>query len=186
MYTVATTIRGVAFDGTDLDGIDTPDRAAAAAAGIALDGTGSLTDCTLTGGLPCVLARRGRRESTAVEWTLRLPTEAHAWTALEVSLTVGAATLEASADDLEQCLRELEGRLPKDVALICCFTCRYSDYSPGGKGLSGMRCHRNAKEQYLAVRSKRDYFDVPTAEIVLETHLCDEWETRPPGTGYRG
>lgn len=30
-------------------------------------------------------------------------------------------------------------------------------HSPAGHGMSGMLCHRDAKEQYLAVRSKGDY-----------------------------
>lgn len=49
-----------------------------------------------------------------------------------------------------------------------------------------MRCHRGAKEQYLSVRSKFDYFDVPVTEIVPEPYLCDEYQRRLPGTGYRG
>jgi len=35
--------------------------------------------------------------------------------------------------------------------------------------LTGMACHRDAKEQYLAVRSKADYWSVPVAELVMET-----------------
>jgi hypothetical protein len=35
------------------------------------------------------------------------------------------------------------------------------DYSPGGHGLTGIRYHRGAKEQYLAVRFKADYWPVP-------------------------
>ena len=69
---------------------------------------------------------------------------------------------------------------------MCCFTCLYSDYSPAGHGLLGMRCHRNAKEQYLAVRAKVDYWSVPVAEDVMESYLCPKYERRVPGTGYRG
>ncbi len=65
-------------------------------------------------------------------------------------------------------------------------TCQFSDYSPYGHGLMGMRCHRGAKEQYLAVRSKDDYFSVPKTEEVMETHSCAEFELRTRGTGYRG
>jgi hypothetical protein len=84
-----------------------------------------------------------------------------------------------------------EGTLRLDDALrpsrlVCCVTCLYSDYSPAGHRLMGMRCHRDAKDQYLAVRSKADYFHVPVTEDVPETYLCDEYERRIPGTGYRG
>jgi len=50
----------------------------------------------------------------------------------------------------------------------------------------GMRCHRGAKAQYLAVKSKREYCGVPVTEEVMETYLCPEYATRIPGTGYRG
>jgi hypothetical protein len=49
-----------------------------------------------------------------------------------------------------------------------------------------MFCPRAAKEQYLAVRSKTDYWTVPITEDVMETHLCAEYERRIPGTGCRG
>ena len=49
-----------------------------------------------------------------------------------------------------------------------------------------MLCHREAKVQYLAVRSKADYWSVPVTERVPETHLRAEYERRVPGTGYRG
>jgi hypothetical protein len=57
-------------------------------------------------------------------------------------------------------------------------TCLYSDYSPAGHGLRGMRCHRGAKERYLAVRSKADYWSVPVTEEVPETYLCPEYQPR--------
>lgn len=50
----------------------------------------------------------------------------------------------------------------------------------------GMRCHRGAKTQYLAVRSKREYWSVPVTEDVMETYRCPEYSTRIPGTGYHG
>jgi hypothetical protein len=49
-----------------------------------------------------------------------------------------------------------------------------------------MLCHRNAKQQYLAVRSKAEYWRIPVTEEVMETHYCDEFQHRVPGTGYRG
>jgi hypothetical protein len=49
-----------------------------------------------------------------------------------------------------------------------------------------MLCHRNAKQQYLAVRSKAEYWRIPVTEDVVETHYCDEFQHRVLGTGYRG
>jgi hypothetical protein len=70
--------------------------------------------------------------------------------------------------------------------LVCCVTCLFSDDSPYGHGLTGMCCHRGAKDAYLAVRSKHEYWSVPVTEYVMETHLCDDYQRRVPGTGYRG
>lgn len=36
----------------------------------------------------------------------------------------------------------------------------------------GMRCHRNAKEQYLAVGFNADYWSVTVTEEAPETYLC--------------
>jgi hypothetical protein len=49
-----------------------------------------------------------------------------------------------------------------------------------------MSCHRLDAERYIAVRAKADYWSVPVTEIVMETHRCDTWQPRVPGTGYRG
>lgn len=48
----------------------------------------------------------------------------------------------------------------------------------------GMRCHRGAREQYLAVRSKADYWGLPVTEEVPEFYCCASYETREPGTGF--
>ncbi len=68
----------------------------------------------------------------------------------------------------------------------CCLTCLLSDYSPAGVDLVGVRCHRDARFRYLAVRSKSDYWGVPVTEEVPEFCHCGSYEPRIPGTGYRG
>ena len=69
---------------------------------------------------------------------------------------------------------------------MCCVTCLFSDYSLSGHGLTGTRCHRGIKEQYLAIKSNTDYWSVPATEEVPEPYLCAEYQCRIPGTGYRG
>ena len=100
-------------------------------------------------------------------------------------LVLGDVTLGPSpAGTLEDVLGCLE-RDPQ-FRLRCCYTCGLSDYSPSGVELVGMRCHRDAREDYLAVRSKAGYWTVPVTEHVPEFYWCDRWEARQPGTGYRG
>ena len=64
---------------------------------------------------------------------------------------------------------DLDGLEAEDPALAAS-----QGFREGGHGLLGMRCHRNAKQQYLAVRSKPEYWRVPVTEEVMETHHCDE------------
>ena len=86
-------------------------------------------------------------------------------------------------------LVELQKELPEAVYLKCCFNCAFSDYSPAGSSLFGsLACFRDNKQQYLKVESKRDLFQIweTMTEWVQETYLCDEFEKRVAGTGYRG
>ena len=105
---------------------------------------------------------------------------------LMLSVQVDGQAHSVKDEGFEDGIARLQHSLPAEVRLVCCFTCLYADYSPSGHGLSGMACHRDAKEQYLAVRSKRDYWDVPVTEEVLETYVCPEYVARIAGTGYRG
>lgn len=89
------------------------------------------------------------------------------------------------AEDLETVLGKLAAAaLPHQWE--CCLTCGLSDYWPAGQNLMGMRCHRDAREQYLSVQFKWDCFTVPVTEEVPEFYVCEQFEPRKPGTGYRG
>jgi hypothetical protein len=151
---------------------------------------GELTDCVLSGDLPCSIGVGGQRRPATIAFSLdlrpgtaMLPGSAHT---LTVSLVLDGITYEVADDWFEDGVQHLERTLPPGVQMVCCVTCLFSDYSPGGHGMTGIRCHRGTKEQYLAVRSKADYWPDPVTEEVLEIYLCDEFQRRIPGTGYRG
>ena len=90
-----------------------------------------------------------------------------------MSLGCDATGVEIVDEWFEEGVLRLETALPGDLRLRCCVTCLYSDYSPEGHGLIGMFCHRGAKERYLTVSSKAEYWGVPVAEEVVETYLCE-------------
>jgi len=177
-----TTIHGVHYWGYDLDGLTTDDDT------VHLDGSG-LATCVISGELPCMVDRGERRETT-VTFVLDLKAVSEGNDPrpryLRLSITVGGHTYEVADEWFESGLPRLERELPEGVSLVCCVTCLFSDYSPGGHGMVGMDCHRGAKQQYLAVKSKEDYWAVPRTEEVLESHVCSEYQRRIPGTGYRG
>lgn len=194
-YQIETTIRGVTFCGYDFDGLEPRDPGQAIAAELPLSRlSGELADSVIKGDLPCTIEIDGRRAPAVVEFTLTLPsaeggpeTQHSSPKNLHLSLTVADQRFDVDDDWFEDGVLRLDQAARRaGASLVCCVTCRYSDYSPGGHGLMGMRCHRGAKEQYLAVRSKRDYWSVPVTEDVMETYLCPEYERRIPGTGYRG
>ncbi|NHI94895.1 MAG: hypothetical protein EAX96_20570 [Candidatus Lokiarchaeota archaeon] len=86
-------------------------------------------------------------------------------------------------------LIDIQRKLPADAYILCCFNCLFSDYSPYGHGLFGsMMCFRDNKENYLAVKSKNDFFAIEDTmtDYVQEIHICPEFQKRIPGTGYRG
>ena len=86
-------------------------------------------------------------------------------------------------------LQEIVNAMPKDMQIKTCYGCAFSDYSPAGFGLyGGLACFRNTKQEYLSLKGKAAYFKLQDrmAGLVQETYLCDEFEKRIPGTGYRG
>lgn len=86
-------------------------------------------------------------------------------------------------------LLDIQKQLPADMFMKVCINCLFSDYSPVGNGMFGcMYCYRNMKSEYLKVKTKSDYLELfgRAERTVQETYLCDDFEIRVPGTGYRG
>ncbi len=186
-YELHAHLRGVEFWGYEPDSLEPADAEAAAAQGF---GPGDLTDCIVSGDLPCVFEVDGERVAASVIFRLDLTPLARPAAFdpkyLRLRTTVTGEPVEVLDDWFEGAVPKLEAALPDNVRIRCCYTCLFSDYSPGGHGVLGMSCHRDAKDQYLAVKSKGDYWKVPVTEDVPETHLCGDYERRIEGTGYRG
>ncbi len=86
-------------------------------------------------------------------------------------------------------LLELQAQLPDDIFIKSCINCQFSDYSPAGYGAFGsMMCFKNLKSEYQKVKSKQDFWSIHDKHsgFVQETFLCEEFERRLPGSGYRG
>ena len=193
--TLRVVVRGVTLTGEDFDDLKPVEGTEAAALARLPVNLGWLWDCELRCRIP-----------------LRISGPEGAFTApLETRLILGDPTASGQPDEevvqlrlvlegqeylspgvsgwYEDELNDLFGKLPEAFQPRLCFTCAFSDYNPGGHGLfGGMACFRDNKAEYLTVRSKGDMWRVwPTlTEYVQETHLCPEFQQRPPGTGYRG
>lgn len=78
---------------------------------------------------------------------------------------------------------------PPDLAIRCCYTCRYADYFvPGSQAFGDMICFKEQKQAYLQVKNKEQYMDLlPLVNTqVQEVYLCEEFENRGENIGYRG
>jgi uncharacterized protein DUF6304 len=197
-YLIHTTISKAVFSDIDFD-LDPPGNHVTPP--FSVDRHGCLTDCLLTGEIPTAITRNGAEEDSTLhfELTLRSDPDAKKPSApsspnLVVSIAVGGVIYEATHWDFEMALLELDKRLPEGVCLRCCVTCLLSDYSPyGGHGiLTHMACYRKARAAYLAApkffdaKGKLEFANIAVTEYVPEPYVCDEYEHRVPGTGYRG
>lgn len=185
-FDIRTVIRGVPVAGPDFDALEPHENAAAVRAGLCIDAWDTIDRCVFTGALPCTLEVSGEWRLSALNFELNLPLGGSG-ESLQLAVEVDGVTYHTAGHGyFEDAMHVLEQRLPEGVRLVSCVTCLFSDYSPHGHGLTGMWCHRDAKDAYLAVRSKDDYFEVPVTEQVLETYRCPDYQRRIPGTGYRG
>lgn len=182
-FEVLARIRGVKVWGADFDGLEPLDPGQREDGVLPLNAAGEVGNCILSGSIPCRLDVAGEPTNADVDFELDLTSPD---ASLTLSCSLGGRTYAVKGDLFEDGLQRLEAVLPPEVRLVTCVTCLFSDYSPGGHGLTGMSCHRDAKEQYLDVRSKADYWSVPVTEDVPEFYLCPQYRRRVPGTGYRG
>ena len=177
-YEISATIRAVEVSGADFDGLapDVPSES------LSLNSAGELDDCTLLVRAPATVRPA---DTSYLELEMELRPGADAPLTRATLVVNGEPVTHMQAEVFEDVLGTLADKAqPRQWE--CCLTCGLSDYSPAGQAIMGMRCHRDAREQYRAVTSKSDYWGVPVTEEVPEFYRCDAYEPRVPGTGYRG
>lgn len=179
-YEVTAEIRGVRVSGIDFTDLepDTPTTA------LSLNGAGEVDHCDVRVDVATRVKGPGGPQGH-LSLTFHLGTGTYE-AVIDAEMTIGQRTV---ANTQEERLEEVLGALVPQLGEVkweYCLTCGLSDYSPGGNGVMGMRCHRDARAQYLSVQSKMEYWGVPVTEEVPEFYRCDQYEQRRPGTGYRG
>lgn len=156
---------------------------------------GGLCDCTFEFGIPILIRSQNELINSELLFTCELgkPKERGGIDRemFQISLDYKAKkTVSPGASGwVEDELLEIQKQLPENVFIQACINCQYSDYSPIGNGAFGkMMCFKNMKQEYLQVKSKDEFWGVHDLfdQFVQETWLCDEFERRTPGTGYRG
>lgn len=110
---------------------------------------------------------------------------------LKLMLKVAGEEFESSGNSglFDNELLEIQAFLPPPKLMKSCINCQFSDYSVYAQfSFGSMMCFRNVKEDYVKVRGKHEYLGVQDRyeRFVQETFLCDQFERRIPGTGFRG
>lgn len=96
---------------------------------------------------------------------------------------------KGTSEWFEDELLDIQKQLPQNHNLKCCFGCAFSDYSVYGHSFFGsMMCFRNIKEVYKKIFDKKAFMEIMENHVgwVQETYLCEEFEIRKAGAGYRG
>ena len=186
-HQLRTTVRGAELSGHELDDFEARGRVGERQ--VLVDPRRANEDATLTVSLPVAVAMDGVPAHATLHARIRIAPGLE-----EVLLTLaldGIAPVSSCGQHgwFDDELAEIADRLPERVRLLACWSCGLSDYSPLGHGLFGsLACFRDAKPAYRATSGTSDVLRLwpDRTEIVQETHLCVEWEARPPGRGYRG
>jgi hypothetical protein len=156
---------------------------------------GALCDCTFDFKMPILISDKHRLIQSQLSVTAKLgkPDNRGGLDKEEykMSLTYDGKQIHSSGNSgwFEDELLEIQKQMPKDVFIKSCINCQFSDYSPYGHGAFGaMMCFRNLKQEYNKVRTKKDFWKIHDRydRFVQETFICDEFERRVPGSGYRG
>jgi hypothetical protein len=157
-----------------------------------LNSFNELTACQLICDVPLTLLHKGEEFKSMLRIDLNLdrPDSITYRTNAIFSITIDNREIKTNKVQLfEGGLETIKRELPIDYKIKCCYGCAFADYSVYGQGFFGtMLCFKNIKEEYLKVQDKDEYMDVMDKHerLVQETYLCNEFQERKTGTGYRG
>jgi hypothetical protein len=187
------TLRGVAFSGFMFDDFEPQGTPLAEELSSFTFYRRELCACTIECEMPMGIRAATGEETGTLSIRLELGAPlAHRLESktVRLSLRTSERTVESAAfGDFEYALLDIQKQLPPGMFMVACINCAFSDYNPVGAGIFGcLACFRGQKDAYRAVASKDDLFDLwdSLTEFVQETHVCQEFERRKPGTGYRG
>lgn len=195
---IRTTIRGVVFEGYMMDDLGAVSGEPPEQMFAFFDG--ALCSCVLEWEVPIPVEVRGSGVRPGVLYcTLRLGDPAGPKRGLDAETLTTVLRFDGyefrnrdGQDDFEDALHQVQRSLPRSARIRACVSCDWSDYHPVGHSLmGGLACFRDIKDRYLRVEGKvgpHNIFDVwdDHTEFVQETWLCEQFEHRRDGQGYRG
>jgi hypothetical protein len=107
---------------------------------------------------------------------------------VRLRLSIGQLEFEGTGDFFEIAFDQIQKQFDDKYCFKNCYGCMYGDYSYAGQSSFGtMHCYVDQRDNYLKVKNKSDYVNLPTDfQQVQEIYCCDKYEIRKKGTGYRG
>ena len=176
-------VRGVVFDGRGFDDLEPVDVEAARRAALTIAGS-CLCACTIECAIPIGVATPEGIEEAIVhtEVILGVPKANGALDREEVRVTLRHRDLVLTSPRgygwYDEALASVSRQLPGGYRLRICDACALSDYNPAGSQMFGtLHCFRRCKPQFRAATTKQDMWPIlEHAELVQETHVCDEFE----------
>lgn len=106
---------------------------------------------------------------------------------VELSLDLENINYTAKGGFFETAFDNLCQKIGNNYYFKNCYGCLFSDYSIYGQtSFGGMQCFFEDKTNYLKAENKFDFAELKIFKLVQETFVCDKFQKREVGTGYRG
>ncbi len=188
--TLRMVIRDVEFSGTMLDDLESSTDVDVDTSQLSMFtlNRGKLCGCTLEFDMPLTVLFHLERLTGIlhVKLTLGLPAPNGGIDREDLLLTLTVAdqmfVSPGTSGWFENELLAIHMQLPEGMYMRTCLFCAFSDYHPVGNGLFGcLSCFRQAKQDYLSVRTKNDLLALyrqKLDEAVQETYCCSEFSRR--------
>lgn len=108
---------------------------------------------------------------------------------IEISLDINGSNYYGKSGFIEEVFDQIYQQFAGRYKFKNCYGCMFSDYSVYGQsGFGSMHCYESQKADYLKVKTKEEYMINLQSDVkyVQEIYLCNKFEIRKKGTGYRG
>jgi len=148
-----------------------------------------LKNFNLSFSIPVTILNRKTEQTTNSELYIKLTIKmVDDDTRIFLKISNNGKEFSATSSLFEGAADQINKQIDGQFVIKNCFWCLYSDYSVYGQGLVGsMLCFLKHKDQYLKVKDKEEYMELPNdVPRVQEIYFCNSFEPRKPGTGYRG
>lgn len=181
------TLRGIDFEGHDFEMLTASEiDLTKFDYELFADGTGDLTNFNLSITIPIQLFNAQTNQTFTENLTAHI--EVGKTTTIDeldselnsliLTTSFGEFKVAKKLEWMEDALIVLQSKLPKNIYLKTCLSCKYSNYSPFGNGMFGsIYCFKNVKNKLKSLNDKTDLLDIWTKEAMDTSDIFSVQET---------